>query len=743
MKKKILIIALICAMSLTSAVSLIGCSKAPEKAPAPTNLSKYTIKDYGIHEGDIYVSTKGNDEKNDGLSKASPFATIERAQSEVRLMIENGNFSNGKITVSILAGTYYTNSLAFNELDSKVGVCAVEYCAYGDGEVVISGGINLNTSDFTSVNEADKARLSGEAKNNVKVVDLTTYGLTAEDWGKLYAVGGFHNASKYDGDTTGDNQCELFYNGERMNIARYPNKDYAKVSKVIDAGQTREHGENLTDWETRRNPRGGTFEVDKETKKRMVGWKNPTEAWVFGFFYWDWADASTPVTSINPEAGTVVTKYASTYGWKNDAKYYFYNVFEELDTDGEWYLDRTTGKLYLYASDGFEGASISMSLATDSVIDMENASNITLRGLTITDCRANAINIVGDNNSVLNCIIKNTAGEGISIKGYNNKVSECEIKKIGEGGITLDGGDSTSLRGAGNVADNNYVHDYGEIYKTYRAGISLKGVGNTASHNEIAFAPHMAIFYEGNNHLIEYNDIHDVVKLSSDAGAIYAGRSVSFYGNVIRYNAIYNIGSGEFKPNGIYFDDMLAGQTAYGNLLVNIPSFGFLIGGGKDNSVKENLIISAEKGVYYDDRGYEGLHKKGWYKENVDSPNGRHYKLLDEIPHGNSIWEQAYPEMFKMHADFDNQDDINFAVNPSGGVVSDNLIFSAKASIGQIEKSVKKYSTIENNGTYKLSKYKSMFKDYDGGDYTIVSDGQGLEDAPEYEQIPFSKIGRY
>ena len=188
---------------------------------------------------------------------------------------------------------------------------------------------------------------------------------------------------------------------------------------------------------------------------------------------------------------------------------------------------------------------------------------------------------------------------------------------------------------------------------------------------------------------------------------------------------------------------MLAGQTAYGNLLVNIPGNAFLIGGGKDIDVSNNLIINAENGIYYDDRGYAGLHKKGWYKANVINADSRHYKLLEQIPHGNSVWESAYPDMFKMHSNFERMDDVNFAVNPSGSNVSKNLIYGYRAKIGIVEKSVKKYSDISCNEAYKLSKSNAEFVDYDNGDYTLVSGSNGLTDVSDYVQIPFNKIGRY
>lgn len=168
--------------------------------------------------------------------------------------------------------------------------------------------------------------------------------------------------------------------------------------------------------------------------------------------------------------------------------------------------------------------------------------------------------------------------------------------------MILTGGDRETLTSSENVVTNNLIYDWSQVYRTYQAAVNLNGVGTVCSHNEIYNSPHEAITYSGNNHVIEYNVIHDVVLESSDAGAIYAGRSWSYYGNVIRYNCIYNIGSENFTPSGIYFDDALSGQEAYGNLLINIPGCAFLLGGGRDLKIENNLIINAATPIYYDDR---------------------------------------------------------------------------------------------------------------------------------------------
>ena len=73
----------------------------------------------------------------------------------------------------------------------------------------------------------------------------------------------------------------------------------------------------------------------------------------------------------------------------------------------------------------------------------------------------------------------------------------------------------------------------------------MTGVGMKVANNEIYNAPHSAIMYTGNEHIIEYNYIHDVVCETSDSGAVYAGQDFLGHGSVIRYNYFENIDSAD------------------------------------------------------------------------------------------------------------------------------------------------------------------------------------------------------
>lgn len=712
-------------------------------APAPLHLSVPEVKTVEMQPGDYYVSTDGSDTNPGSVSR--PFATIERARDEIRRIKAAGGLPSGGVTVCVKAGEYRVKSLLFDRRDSGSEGSPVLYRAYGDGPVVLNGGITLDSGAFRPVSGAAKDRLRFPAACSVLETDLTACGLTAADWGKLYAIGAFNTAYKYDGDTTGPDRCELFFNDARMTLARYPNGDaYLKTGEIIDLGDCAEYPpQNYNPaWAELRNPRGGTFKTDRTANSRIKKWKTLDDVWMFGYFYWDWADASTPVASADTVHSTVTAGQASLYAYKEGAPYFFYNVFEELDSPGEWYLDRTTGMLYLYPPGGMDNADIELSVSTESIIKTEGADYICFEGFEIKGTRGDAVNISGNGCALNNCVISNCAGFAVIVSGTGNTVRCNEIKKMGKGGIKLSGGDRATLTHGDNIADNNHIHDYGEIYKTYQAGVTLNGVGNICSHNEIHDAPHLAIIYGGNDQLIEYNYIYDVVKQSSDAGAIYAGRDWTAYGDVVRYNCIRDIGSGDFRPDGIYFDDALSGQSAYGNILVNIPKNGFMLGGGRDLYVCNNIIINAGTAIRYDDRAREGVVSNGWFRGHVGSLDGGLWKYLLDSPYQTELWKSRYPQLSLVTHDFSDVDNPYFAPNPAFSLIKNNIIADRSGNIGSISEASYRFSTVENNPAWLLI-FNPGFADFKNGDYRLKDDAPVYQKLDGFEQIPFEKIGRY
>lgn len=714
------------------------------KVCAPVfNDGSYAAVTEKVNDAAFYISVNGDDSNNGSIEE--PFATFERAQEAVRNTDKTTGKITGKITVAVMAGEYRVKNIAFNEADSGNENCTVEYTAYGDGEVIINGGATLDTQSFTSVKDAEVlARLNKDAAEKVLCCKLGDEGITAEQYGKLYAIGTYSTAYKYTGDYVGPIYCELFVNDKRMTLARYPDSGFLKTSKVVSTGEGRETDGTLTvnpDWDNIVDPVSDVYEIDHSLADRINSWKTLDDVWMFGFWKYDWADASSPVGSFSYEDKTISPKFVSMYGTKTGAPYYFYNVLEELDSPNEWYLDRENGMLYLYPDDDFSEATVDISLTSNTVITGRGLKNFVLNGFTVKGTRGDGIDISGSNVTVKNCLIKNIAGNAISIDGYDNLVTCCEITHTGRGGIYISGGDRNTLTAGNSKADNNLIHDWSEVYQTYQPAVTLNGVGNICSHNEIYNSPHEAIAYSGNNQCVEYNIIHDVCLLSDDAGAIYSGRRWDNYGTVIRYNCIYNLGSGEHKPNGIYFDDTLSGQTAYGNVLINVPGYSFMIGGGRDIYVNNNIIVNSGKNaIYYDQRGTDGV-LGGWFTFSLKGSSIWNY--LNDSPWQTDIWKEAYPQMTKFSDDFEDTDNPDFLPNPSYSVVSGNIILDLKKDTLRFEPAVQKYSTVSGNAVYKMTDADKIFVNYSIGDYSLKQNSMLFNDIPGFEPVPVNEIGRY
>lgn len=737
---------------------------------SPVGLSAYNkpVKQT-VDYADFYVSVNTGDDQNSGTSAEAPLKSIEKAQSEVRKLISNGYGQN--ITVAVMSGEYdATNGLNFSTQDSFDGNNTVTYISYNQQEVVLNGGIGLPYSKFEKLDAETKNKFYPSAQNHIKVINLFDFGLTQAQIGKLYAVGGFEQGEKYGEEKGHPSAVELFYDDQRMSIARYPNDGYSTVEKIIDYGEAEEHSPDTVIWDTAVSPRPPKLIASSDMIKRMSRWTKPqselNSMWAFGYYYWDWADASSPISSFDAASGQIDLKYSSPYGIKEDAIFYVYNVLEELDQEGEYYIDRDNGNMYFYPPTGFdENSDVQLSITTQSVINVESENeqslikNLAFDGFTIKGTRGDAVTLYGENCVLKNCLIKNSAQNGARVKGLKNSVINCEITRVGKNGVYVgydlqykEGDISNDIRRNGLVIENNniknnYIHKYGEIQKTYTSGVKITGVGNRVSNNEIFDAPHMGLFYEGNEHMIEYNYIHNVVKYSSDAGAIYAGRNFSYYGNVLRYNCIADIGSGEFTPAGIYFDDCLAGQTAYGNILINIPSYGILIGGGRENNIYNNMIINAKIPIHYDARAYDGRFNGGWYYKNTQDENSRQWLLMKDAQALYSSWKQNSKDIIGSRYDaimnMSGYDDLyadNNAMNPNSRVVN-NICISKKGNIGEVAKAAKMYSVIENNTCYKLSDKELGFVDFSHGNYAL-SEGKILNENPNFERIPLEKIGR-
>lgn len=705
-----------------------------ERLAAPVGLSTYTEKEFGlVEDADFYVAVDGND-SNDG-SFFAPFATIEKARDVIRAMDKTGKSG---ITVAVKAGNYRVDGITFTAEDSGTAECPITYCAYGDGEVILNAGVTLDPADFEAVTAAQAQRLSEKAREHVFWVDMSKYGISSEDLGEMHAIGAYNTSAKYDGYSQGFN-CELFINDSSQILARYPNEGWLKTGQVLDHGQPGESNDNphvpVEGWEELRNPVGETYSVSQELADRINSWAELDAVWMFGYFSADWAPSSSPIGNFDYKNLTLQNKFVARFDTRDlAADYYFYNVFEELDAEGEWYLDRENAALYVYAAEDFATSELLLSVSDETVIVAENADHLIFRGFTLQGGKGDGISITGTGNTVEYCLVKNMAGNGIVVAGYDNLIACNEITRVGTSAVKVSGGDTETLTPANNRVYNNYIHHW--TGGNGRSGIRVYGVGQHIDHNELHDTTDSAIEYDGNDHIIEYNLIHDVCLDSSDGGAIYSGRSWTDYGCIVRYNAIYNMGTPGFsQPNGIYLDDGLAGQQIYCNLLVNIPQEGIKVGGGRDNEVWGNVIINTVsngirllEAVYYGGMAsnIETYLKPGW----------------ENSPRDSQIWQNAYPSLAQTFWDESRADDPNFIANAANNKINGNLLVNLKGELGEMDTVAVSLSDVSGNAAYTRDMLEAIFVDPDHGDYRLKENSIVYELIPDFEQLPIEKMGR-
>jgi len=518
----------------------------------------------------LYVAPGGSD-ANPG-TKARPFATLARARDAVRALRHGGALPPGGVEVVVRGGEYpVTASLALTAEDSGTAAAPVTYAAATGETPILTGAARLR--GFRPVQDpAVLARLPQEARGHVLQADLGASGVT--DFGQVLPHGYGHKPVPI---------AELFFNGRPQTPARWPNAGFVLTGKVTDAGAESPAG------------RGMGFEYAGDRPARWVG---DPDVWLYGYWYWDWADGAVGVASIDPATHTIRTTSTAIMGIRSGQRFYAYNVLEELDAPGEWYLDRSKGVLYFYPPGDAAKADVRFSLLETPLVTMTGVSHVTLRGLTLEGGRGTGVTITGGDHCLLAaCTVRRCAGDAVIVDGgADHGVLGCDLYTLGRGGVRMVGGDRKTLTPGGHFVENCDIHDFSRLDRTYTPAVQIEGAGNRIAHCHLHGAPHHAIRLEGNDHVIEYNEIDHVVLEADDQGGFDEWADPSYRGNVLRYNDWHDIGSGLTANGqaGIRLDDAISGTLIYGNVFARCAggTFGGVqMNGGKDNWIDNNLFV--------------------------------------------------------------------------------------------------------------------------------------------------------
>jgi hypothetical protein len=556
-------------------------------------VSTIRLSAQGANTVNYYVAPNGQQGNPGTIDR--PFQRPEQALQAV-----SGLSGATNATIYVRAGSY-----PFKQTLTVTGTGAgdskhITITNYQSEKVSFTGSQKLDPGKFVVVSDGNiLKRLPSVARGKVYQIDLKAAGVN--DFGRM-APHGYKNVLP--------SPLELFYNGKTLPLARYPNEGFLPIGEVSD------HGDNKTH-------RGAVFQTDDS---HIRNWGTADQAWVCGYFANGYSDDNMQVASFDGGSRTIHTKDPALYGVysstdvstnilknaKGVRGFYVYNLLEELDQPGEWFLDAPTGILYLWPADNaITTADVEVSMLRTPILTATNTSNFTVKGITFAYGRTTGISLDGTTGTIISdCVFNGLGTVGITTAGPDNKplgntglfIRACTFEHTGTGGVILVGGVRKTLTPGNDIVDNCTFTDYSRRNLTYCPAVWLIGVGNQVTHCDIQDAPGQAIIFYGNDLVIAYNHIKHVLYHITDAGAVYTGRDPSTTGNSITSNYFENIGSDlGASTTAIYLDDGTSGTEVDNNIFDKCGTggtynFGAVhINGGTENTLKNNQFIDCQR----------------------------------------------------------------------------------------------------------------------------------------------------
>ncbi len=704
---------------------------------------------------DFYVAPNGND--SGPGSKTAPFATLDRARQEARL-------TNG-VTIWIHGGVYrLTQTFRLDSLDSGIAESPVMYRSMPGEDVHIIGGRMLDPSVFKSVTDEKILRvLTPEARGHVVEAQLRSSGIS--DFGELKQYGHGHPVVPA--------PLELFFNERPMQLARYPNWGDIPMGKVIDPGSVPRVGDFSN--------RGGTFVY---ADPRHARWAGLDDVWLQGTFMWGYSDDMIRVESIDTLTQKIRLSSPHLYGLGSGEPFRQYvalNILQEIDQPGEYYLDRKSGVLYFWPPEPLKGSTIAVSELERPIIALEGASHIVLQGLTVEYARGMGIYIEGgEGNLIAGCTIRNTGTIGIMMgqgskppaspasvdaeiyngvavseeigdlqnhlyidTGWDRKagmkqgVLSCDIYNTGSGGIFLGGGNKKRLIAGGSFVENCRIHDYNRRNKFLWAGVNVDGCGNRVAHNEIYNSDSQGIYVHGNDHVFEYNVVHDVAMNSDDTSPWYLGRDPSDRGNIVRYNFFHHIGRPDRMVMGIYLDDGTCGATIFGNVLYKAATYGAVYSNaGQDNIVRNNIFIESYgpavhmKSMWYD-------FAKGQIKQYFGPDGIFRRRLTKSVDIYTPPYSTRYPQLMNF-LDLMADSITYIGMRPLRNIMEWNVVYNCP----EVLRLTGPYAAFEARNNL-VTRDDPGFVDEVRMNFELRDDAAVYKKLKGFQKIPFARIGPY
>ena len=419
-------------------------------------------------------------------------------------------------------------------------------------------------------------------------------------WSSYGSVSGAYQLSSYSTDIT-----QLFVDDEPMVNARWPNAQFYDDS--IFSHSTWAQGDEGDDA----NPNSveGSLQIDEDVfDPGSLDLNNSIGILNIGSFKTETVKitghtqngAADDVITYGYTGGTDAD-YSTTY--KDKHHYYFFEgKLDFLDTNNEWFHDKTNNILYLVTDNGLNPSTTGRTIkakTTDYRVTFNGANYITFKGINFF---ATTIDIQNsDNLSIEECnfyfpsaskrMLGLTNGLGstsvTSINGTsdNNTIKKCLFENAE--------GEALVIRGDNNTIENNYFHhidwsasDLNGLMVT----IYCTGNSNTFTKNTIHTTGASATVLPGTASTFSYNKVTNTGLLQSD-GAVFQGTKNYVEGSNVHHNFIYDTEKYAFRYDAPGGDASVAGS--YGRMHHNIAdnTNGLMIK-GNNQIIAHNTVMN-------------------------------------------------------------------------------------------------------------------------------------------------------
>jgi parallel beta-helix repeat protein len=475
-------------------------------------------------------------------------------------------------------------------------------------------------------------RLDPAARSHIRQIDLAKLGIPP--------ITAFRQVFRGDW-----RPLQVVFGTNALPISRWPKGEhgFTTMKSVTDNGDA---------------THGGTFVYREDRPTRWMQALEDNQLWLRGFWRVPWVINGAQVKAIDTNAcsitfmrdvgGGIGSKYNKTKDalgkvirpGNGNEPWCALNLPEEITEPGDWAVDFKRQTLFLWPPDGVNSsAPILLAANQKPLLFLENASHVTVKGITFLGCVADAVQVKGgENNLIAGCDVSHVAHTGISvIGGKHHRVVSNNVRETGNSGLLISGGVKASLEHAGHEILNNDVSRAANdcVEPAIHVGLGEdsqfqeNAVGIRVAHNRIHDTANAGIRFGGSDNVFEFNEIYRVGLNSADLGGIYGYCGFTGFGNVIRNNFVHH----SMNANAIYLDDGTSGVTVLGNMAYKCGR-GIFMGGGHYNRILNNIIIECTRGMKLDDRGIGQKYTLG------DTPYGRD---VASVSPDHSPWKERHP----------------------------------------------------------------------------------------------------